>query len=605
MFMSDSNQFMLDVLKWLAFGLAVWCLLSPIGLGIRWLLDRWMPVGINRYFLDLWSRIPGVRNPVQWLVERLSALRDRLLAARRIRVGVDNLHRNLAARLKALRNDLVTDLAQVSAAGSSGSNGTLVGLLQQFDAASDRAHRFEAPDDGLPDYSQQISEANSKRFWSWFFSLLIGVINCGLLYVFLQDVSVGINIPGTDQDIVVLLGVILPVVEFGIGYLTVIRAKDGAVSTGGNIAKWVVIMGFAAFEGVVFYFLFQTIAVNAAEADAAREQAEFMKIIIPMTGVLFGIGMVLMQSIAGQSAGEAQGAIKRLAPIRSIKQQLAEARNFVDELPQRYGGINQAAVSARQSVRDFLAQLQREGEGDPRLVNRLDQARQAFLDAVATVNPERWSPDAVAAEGDRDDAFRVAWVSVLLALLCSLVTIVCTTLLLRPIVSGDLLIALAGATVIAISSFLLLPQLLPRAALVVADGGNRQLWFGSGGEAGRYAAMAFAAIVSLSLVVIGVLSQGLSGLTLALFVVAAMAGIAALGGSLPQLMLGASFLFFAAVELGGFAGLTGWLILRAGTLWLLWVVCVGLKAAASFVALPITALQSMRQDRRPRPAAQP
>ena len=560
-------------------------------------MARVMPSGPTDSVVSIWKRVPGINDPQVWLSQRLAQLRLRLVGSRRIRVGIDGLHKALDARLIALRADLARDLSVVVQGGSRGSS-SVVQLLQDFPAASERAHQFEKIEEDLPDQSQKISIAKSRFNSALLFSLVIGVVNCGLLLVFFRDVPVGIDIPGTRIDLLTLAAVLLPVTEFATGFLpALLTDEDEATSIGARIAKLVISAALAGLEAFVFFLLFSNIAANILESDSSGQMQKAAPY-LPLFGALFGVGMVILQTLAGEGAGKNRQRLKRLKPIKQIKDQVREANDFVEGLPKRYDQIDRAAVQARQSVKDFLAAVRSQNNQDAPIVGQLEQARDRLLDAIASVDPLRWPPGGPADEGDRDDALRMAWGSVLLLLAPLLFVWLTSGLLMElPFFAASPPVAIAGAFGLALGAALLLPGLVPRAALVVEEGTQARRWLPGGGGVEKGIAIGYALLVSIVLLGIGVFAQGWMGLIIAVLALALLAPAAWLGGSLPQLLVGVSFLVQAAIDLITFVLLLGWMALRAFILLLVWILATVGISVASIVALPVTFVLWLRRRR--------
>jgi hypothetical protein len=593
--MDETQLWLLEAIEVAGLMMVLWIMVSPISWGLRWLMAHLMPNGPTDHVISIWKRLPGTDSPQTWLSQRLADLRLRLVGSRRIRVGVDGLHRALDARLIAFRADLARDLSVVVQGGSRGS-GSVIQLLQDFPVASERAHQFEKIDEDLPDQSQQIAVAKSRFYSALFFSLIIGAVNCGLLLVFFRDVPLGIDIPGTRIDLLTLAAVLLPVTEFATGFLpALLTDEDEVTSLGAKIAKLVTSGALAGLEAIVFFLLFSNIAANILESDSSG-QMQTVAPYLPLFGALFGVGMVILQTLAGEGAGKNRLRLKRLKPIKQIKDQVRDANDFVEGLPTRYEQIDRVAVQARQSVKDFLAAVRTQNNQDSPVVGQLEQARDRLLDAIASVDPLRWPPGGPADEGDKDDALRMAWGSVLLLVAPLLFVLLTSWLLMElPFFAASPPVAIAGALGLALGAALLLPGLAPRAALIVEEGTQARLWLPGGGGVEKGIAIGYALLVSIAMLGIGIFAQGWTGLIIAVLALALLAPAAWLGGSLPQLLVGVSFLVQAAIHLAGFALLLGWLVLRALILALVWILATVVIAIASILALPVTFILWLRR----------
>jgi hypothetical protein len=101
--------------------------------------------------------------------------------------------------------------------------------------------------------------------------------------------------------------------------------------------------------------------------------------------------------------------LRELGAVKTIKDHVALAQRFVNGLEGRYDHIEEAAARASQSIDDFAAQVKGRGEADLPAVTALAEERGKFLEAVNSVNPNRWKRDVAPAEGDVDAVTAYAW----------------------------------------------------------------------------------------------------------------------------------------------------------------------------------------------------
>jgi hypothetical protein len=202
----------------------------------------------------------------------------------------------------------------------------------------------------------------------------------------------------------VLAAAFFPLLEsFGGLAAEFVKEKDDSPSAKfvKSLALLFGVFALAAFEYYIFYELFK---------GGFKGQLDFPEGgMFHKTISLVGPTLTIFQAMCGYGIARELDRIKELGTVQSIKQQVAGAKRFVDGLETRYDQIEEAAARAAESIDEFAAQVKGRGEAEQPAVSLLVDERKRFLEAVDSVNPNRWKREVAPSEGDIDAVTAYAW----------------------------------------------------------------------------------------------------------------------------------------------------------------------------------------------------
>lgn len=321
-----------------------------------------------------------------------------------VRVLLDRKHARLKRELAQIRATIDRQLQQITRASRSTSGASLMDLLTGFKDDIGKATQFDEIDDGFPDKRIALSKARMKFGIFAFAILIITVFNLGLLYLFFDEFFGGLTLPYVGIEVAIIAAAFFPFVEsFGGIAAEIVREKDDSPSAKlvKSLALAFGIFSLAALEYYIFYKLFES---------GFQDQLDFPPGgLFHKTIATVGPTLTIFQALFGAGLARELDRIKELGTITSIKQHIAEAKRFVEGLESRYDRIEAAAARASESVDEFAAQIKGRGEAELPAVSLLNEERKKFVEAVDSVNPNRWKREVAPSEGDVDAVTAYAW----------------------------------------------------------------------------------------------------------------------------------------------------------------------------------------------------
>ncbi|MFC7499024.1 hypothetical protein ACFQRC_07290 [Enterovirga sp. GCM10030262] len=560
------------------------------------LLAGWRRIGTEspaetaRWFLD---RRPDIARHYSAFRVRFAAAADTLSGAT-VRVMVDRLHRRLRRNLAAIRAEIDRRLQRISSASTAREGGTLVDLLQSFKADTDRALEFGTLEDGFVDNSVARSKARLSASLAIAFALIIAAANFGLLYMFFNEAYPG-RIPYLDIKLAVALALFFPLVEAAAGVAGEIlnSSSTSALIRSVGVAVIVAVMvALGALEFVIFYQLF---------GELFRSLEAFPRDSLMHTLVaLVGAALTVLQAIFGFVAARSLLHLRELGTYISIRDQVADARAFVDGLESRYAAIDNAAAGAARSIDELAAQLRGRGEAELPVASALAEQRDALRAAIDEVNPEKWPADVAASDADRTSIAAQAWLFPILVLAAlAFFTLAAGATIERSAVAGPdawlegILVAFAAG----IAAIIAGAHLFDRATLAYQSGDEWRDAISPRDSAFRVFALVILVIASIGTLWLCIHADGWLGLAEGLLLVAILLALAVAGSYLDLLLRGLAFL---AVVLGLAIVLTFlMLVLSAWTALLVFgaILAFLVHALAALLAWPLAWALSLRSDR--------
>jgi hypothetical protein len=321
-----------------------------------------------------------------------------------VRVLVDRKHARLKRELAQIRATIDRRLQQITRASRSTSGASLMDLLTGFKDDIAKATQFDEIDDGFPDKRIALSKARMKFGIFLFAIVIITLFNLGLLYLFFDEFFGGLTLPYLGIDVALIAAAFFPLVEsFGGIAAEAVKEKDDSPSTKliKSLALAFGIFSLAALEYYIFYKLFES---------GFQDQLDFPPGgLFHKTIAFVGPTLTIFQALFGGGVARELERIKELGTITSIKQHIAGAQHFINGLEGRYDRIEEAAARASESIDEFASQVKGRGEAELPAVSLLSEERKRFLEAVDSVNPNRWKREIAPSEGDIDAVTAYAW----------------------------------------------------------------------------------------------------------------------------------------------------------------------------------------------------
>lgn len=321
-----------------------------------------------------------------------------------VRILLDRKHAKLKRELAQIRATIDQRLQKITRASRSTSGTSLMDLLVGFREDTAKALEFDAIDDVTVEKSVALSKARTKLTIYLIAIVVVSLFNFGLLYMYWDEALGGMTLPYVGIEIAMVAAAFFPLLEsFGGLAAEFVKEKDDGPSA--KFVKSLVllfgVLSLAAFEYYIFYKLFE---------GGFKGQLDFPEGgLFHKTIALVGPTLTFFQAMCGYGIAKEIDRIKELGTVQSIKQQVAGAKRFVDGLEVRYERIEEAAARAAESVDEFAAQVKGRGEAEQPAVSLLSDERKRFLEAVDSVNPNRWKREVAPSDGDVDAVTAYAW----------------------------------------------------------------------------------------------------------------------------------------------------------------------------------------------------
>lgn len=576
----------------------LWLLVS---IPAYWLLSGWQRIGTEtpaetaRWFFRY---IPNFAGHYANFKARWDAAVERL-GASSVRVMVDRKHRQLRRDLTRIRANIDRCLQQISAASAGHEGGTLIDLLRGFQSDTQRALQFGTIEDGFVDDTVARSKARFSATTAVIFMFVITAANFGLLYLFFDEFFAGLRVPYIGIQLALALALAFPIVEAAGGFAGEMLARSEAgraMTTVGLAVIVLVVIVLGALEFVIFYQLLGPLfqAIRSFPRDGLMHMA------VSFVGPAF----TALEAIFGFIATRNLLRLRELSAHISIRDQISDAREFVDGLESRYGRIDRAAAAAIQSIDELECQFQGRRNGEIPVASTLAEQREALKSAINDVDPERWAGHVPAGDGDRAAVTTQAWILPLLIIAAlAFFSLVAGWVLARSGIAGrygfwiDALIALVTAS----SCLLAGAHLFDRTTVAYDTGSEWRDAIAPRDSAFPVAALAILATAAAGTTYACIAADGWTGIAAALLLVAVLIGVAIAGSYLDLAARGFSFLITILPLIALFAlstlALGGWatLLIAAG------IIAAAIHAIVALLAWPLTWLLSLR--RSPAPAA--
>lgn len=381
----------------------LWFLAAIPGALLIYAIGRFAPNSPGEASGRLLAHRPGPSDAsVQFRASKANA-RQRLELGT-VRVLLDRKHARLKRELAQIRATIDRRLQQITRASRSTSGASLMDLLTGFKDDIAKATQFDELDDAFPDKRIALSKARTK--FGIFLVAILGttLFNFGMLYLFFDEFFGGLTVPYLGIEAAMVAAFVFPFLE-SLGGIAAesVKEKDDSPSAKliKSLALTFVIFSLASLEYYIFYKLFES---------GFQDQLDF-----PAGGLFHktisttGPTVTILQALFGYGFARELDRIKELGTITSIKQQVAGAKRFFDGLEGRYDRIEEAAARASESVDEFAAQVKGRGEAELPAVSLLSEERKKFVEAVDSVNPNRWKREIAPSEGDIDAVTAYAW----------------------------------------------------------------------------------------------------------------------------------------------------------------------------------------------------
>jgi hypothetical protein len=321
-----------------------------------------------------------------------------------VRILLDRKHARLKRELNQIRATLDRRLQQITLASKSTGSGSLIDLLTGFKADSERALQFDEIEDNLVDKSTERATAKFRAWALIIFALVITVVNSGLLYLFFDEMFAGLTVPYVNIELAIVVAILFPVLEMGGGIGSEL-AKDKSDSPGTKLIVYSVVTLLAVALGSLEYMIFYQLLAGAFQGQQAFEQNGIAHKLV----ALVGPSLTAAEAMFGFGIARNLLRLKELGAVKTIKDHVSLAQRFVNGLEGRYDRIEEAAARASQSIDEFAAQVKGRGEAELPAVTLLTEERGKFLQAVDSVNPNRWKRHVEPAQGDIDAVTAYAW----------------------------------------------------------------------------------------------------------------------------------------------------------------------------------------------------
>lgn len=321
-----------------------------------------------------------------------------------VRIWLDRKHARLKRELNQIRATLDRRLQQITLASKATGGASLIDLLTGFKADSERALEFGEIEDHLVDKSTERATARFRAWTLITFALVITVVNSGLLYLFFDEMFAGLTVPYLSIELALVVAILFPVLEMGGGVGSEL-AKDKSDSPGTKLIVYAVVTLLAVALGSLEYMIFYQLLAGAFQGQLAFEPNGIAHKLV----ALVGPALTAAEAMFGFGIARNMLRLRELGAVKTIKDHVALAQRFVNGLEGRYDRIEEAAARASQSIDEFAAQVKGRGEAELPAVTALAEERGKFLEAVNSVNPNRWKRDVDPAAGDVDAVTGYAW----------------------------------------------------------------------------------------------------------------------------------------------------------------------------------------------------
>lgn len=387
----------------IVYGTLLWALAAIPAAILIYAIGRFAPNRPGEASNRLLDRWPGPSDAsLQFKARKADARRQLELGT--VRIFLDRKHNRLKRELVQIRATIDRRLQQITRASRSTGGTSLLDLLAGFKADTDRALKFDEIDDALVDKSIRLSKAKTNFAIFLIAIIVVTLFNLGLLYLFFDEFFGGLTLPYLGIEVAILAAAFFPFLEsFGGLAAEAIREKDDSPSATllKSAALVFGIFSLASLEYYIFYKLFE---------GGFKGQLDFPEGgLFHKTISLVGPTLTIFQAMFGYGIARELDRIKEFGTIKSIKEHIAAAKKFVDGLEGRYDRIEAAAARASESIDEFAAQVRGRGEAQLPAVSLLSDERKRFIEAVDSVNPNRWKRDVAPSDGDIDAVTAYAW----------------------------------------------------------------------------------------------------------------------------------------------------------------------------------------------------
>lgn len=369
---------LIDALAIIGLMVAVWLVAS---IPILWIKRALEAAGVYQFpgrVADYAKRVGVDGSAIATFFERADVSMVRNGDNASVRVALDERHEELRTRL-AMAEQRVRE-AVGSVQGLAGHTGGTTFLTDLNDLRERTRLVDRLGVEISPEVEDQYAQRHTLTNQLWVVTplmLVVSLANGALLSVLFLEMT---QMPVFGIPLAYILGVVVVALEVGIG-LALYHFRKNALMVW--LVGFLVIVA-TTFEGgamATFSVEFST-SLRDAEVTEATWQDYWM--------VLLAIVFTPMTSILGYMFEQAKSELAALRGKKRLDEELAQCNRFVDELPTRWGTIDQKARSAEAAIdrlRDAMG-----GQGD-RLAGAIDaivEERKKLSVAIVGARVEDW-----------------------------------------------------------------------------------------------------------------------------------------------------------------------------------------------------------------------
>ncbi|MDB5470306.1 MAG: hypothetical protein JWR84_1866 [Caulobacter sp.] len=358
-------------------GLLVWLVLSPVGAGVKWVLEM---AGFKRLTAWLQAHLPRA-NPLAWWRQVFETTTAGFLAdsnSKSVKLVVDE---RLGQLRRAMRSTVeATRKACQNLEGLGGVSGPagVVAEVKELQRRTEDVAKLggEIPEDLVKDY-QGRARAMSTMVMLVLFALAFAAVNGTLLNLFFRDVLT-IRLYGVPASLLVSIGFIVAEMALGFGIAYFFKA---GMRPAGYLLVFVV--GLAAlFEAIIFGIVSYGFELDIPLLD----DNPLLKLWMAPLGIIF----VTATAVVGYIFHRTKDELDDVNGAARLRREINAVNRFVRGLPGRWDGIAGKARNAEGAIGSFVDALGNKAGALKGAIDAVRTEREAMTRALVEAKVDDW-----------------------------------------------------------------------------------------------------------------------------------------------------------------------------------------------------------------------